>query len=65
MGCRSSAATPASRILELAGVPEVKARATELAHEAVTAVANPAYRSTSIGRAGRTEAGRAPLAGAA
>jgi 4-hydroxy-3-methylbut-2-enyl diphosphate reductase len=55
----------AARILELAGVPDVQAHAIELAHEAVTAVADPAYRSTSIGRPGRTDAGGATLAGAA
>jgi 4-hydroxy-3-methylbut-2-enyl diphosphate reductase len=48
------------RILELAGAPKVRAKATELAHEALLAVAEPAYRSTSIGRAERT-----PAAGAA
>jgi 4-hydroxy-3-methylbut-2-enyl diphosphate reductase len=37
------------RIYELAGTPERQARAAELAHAAVTAVAEPAYRSTSLG----------------
>ena len=36
------------RIYELAGVDGVRSRATELAHEAVTAVAESAYRSTSL-----------------
>jgi 4-hydroxy-3-methylbut-2-enyl diphosphate reductase len=43
--------TVAARIYELAGVPETQAAATELAHEAVTAVAESAYRSTSLGPA--------------
>lgn len=38
------------RIYELAGTPEARARATELAREAITSVAEPAYRSTSLGR---------------
>jgi 4-hydroxy-3-methylbut-2-enyl diphosphate reductase len=37
------------RIYELAGTPDRQTRATELAHTAVTAVAEPAYRSTSLG----------------
>lgn len=36
------------RIYELAGADDVQARATELAHQAVTAVAETAYRSTSL-----------------
>jgi (E)-4-hydroxy-3-methyl-but-2-enyl pyrophosphate reductase len=36
------------RIYELAGADDVRIRATELAHEAVTAVAESAYRSTSL-----------------
>jgi 4-hydroxy-3-methylbut-2-enyl diphosphate reductase len=40
----------AERIYALAGTDERRARAGDLAHEAVTAVAEPAYRSTSIGR---------------
>jgi (E)-4-hydroxy-3-methyl-but-2-enyl pyrophosphate reductase len=43
----------AERIYELAGSPEVAARARALAREAVTAVAEPAYRSTSLDRSGR------------
>ena len=41
----------AQRIYELAGTPEAQARAAELAREAVTAVAEPAYRSTSLSAA--------------
>ena len=54
----------AERIYELAGVPDTRARAAALAHEALTAVAEPAYRSTSIGRDGRRAAVK-PAAGAA
>jgi 4-hydroxy-3-methylbut-2-enyl diphosphate reductase len=39
------------RIYELGGRDEVRPRAAELAHAAVTAVAEPAYRSTSLGAA--------------
>ncbi|HKZ91840.1 MAG TPA: 4-hydroxy-3-methylbut-2-enyl diphosphate reductase [Candidatus Limnocylindrales bacterium] len=39
------------RIYELAGTPERQVQATELAHAAVTAVAEPAYRSSSLGAA--------------
>ena len=39
------------RIYELAGADDVRTRATELAHEAVTAVAESAYRSTSLSTA--------------
>ena len=38
------------RIYELAGTPETRPRAAELAHAAITSVAEPAYRSTSLGR---------------
>jgi 4-hydroxy-3-methylbut-2-enyl diphosphate reductase len=41
----------ARRIYELAGTPEAQARASDLAREAVTAVAEPAYRSTSLSAA--------------
>jgi 4-hydroxy-3-methylbut-2-en-1-yl diphosphate reductase len=40
----------ARRIYELAGTPETSIAAAALAHEALTRVAEPAYRSTSIGR---------------
>jgi 4-hydroxy-3-methylbut-2-enyl diphosphate reductase len=43
--------TVAHRIYELAGNAHVQPRAVELAHEAVTAVAVSAYRSTSLGAA--------------
>ena len=39
----------ARRIYELAGAPASQPHARRLAHEAVTAVAEPAYRSTSLG----------------
>jgi 4-hydroxy-3-methylbut-2-enyl diphosphate reductase len=39
------------RIYELAGTDETRARAADLAHEAVTAVAEPAYRSSSLSAA--------------
>jgi 4-hydroxy-3-methylbut-2-enyl diphosphate reductase len=56
--------TVARRIYELAGRDDVQSRAAELAHEALTTVAEPAYRSTSIGRPPRVPAG-AGAAGAA
>jgi 4-hydroxy-3-methylbut-2-en-1-yl diphosphate reductase len=40
----------AVRILELAGTPDVSANAAALGRQAITSVAEPAYRSTSIGR---------------
>jgi 4-hydroxy-3-methylbut-2-enyl diphosphate reductase len=39
------------RIYELAGTEQTQPRAAELAHVAVTAVAEPAYRSSSLGAA--------------
>jgi (E)-4-hydroxy-3-methyl-but-2-enyl pyrophosphate reductase len=57
----------AQRVYELAGLPELRGRAPELARSAVTAVAEPAYRSTSLdehGRPRRTSAA-ATAAGAA
>jgi hypothetical protein len=41
----------ARRIYELAGRADLRPRAAQLAREAVTAVAEPAYRSTSLGAA--------------
>lgn len=41
----------AARIYELAGTTGTRAGAVDLAHQAVTAVAESAYRSTSLGRA--------------
>jgi 4-hydroxy-3-methylbut-2-enyl diphosphate reductase len=41
----------AARIYELAGTAETQARATELAHEAVTQVAESPYRTTSLSAA--------------
>jgi 4-hydroxy-3-methylbut-2-enyl diphosphate reductase len=64
----------ARRVYELAGTPDVQGRATELAHVAVTAVAESAYRSTSLDRDGHVPAApaaeaaqdtEAPVAGAA
>ena len=49
--------TIARRIYEIAGTVAAQARAGELAHEALTSVAEPAYRSTSIGRERRGVAG--------
>ena len=40
--------TVARRIYEVAGTDETRPRAAILAHEAVTAVAESAYRSTSL-----------------
>jgi 4-hydroxy-3-methylbut-2-enyl diphosphate reductase len=48
--------TVAARIYELAGTQARRIHARELAREALASVAEPAYRSTSIGRAGRHEA---------
>ncbi len=52
----------AERVYELAGAEDRSGRAGELAHDAVTAVADPAYRSTSIGR---TRGGTPPATPAA
>ncbi|HUG47239.1 MAG TPA: 4-hydroxy-3-methylbut-2-enyl diphosphate reductase [Candidatus Limnocylindria bacterium] len=43
----------AERVYRLAGTAEAQARAEELAHGALTAVAEPAYRSSSLDDAGR------------
>jgi 4-hydroxy-3-methylbut-2-enyl diphosphate reductase len=43
----------ATWVYEIAGTPERRARAADLARQALVAVAEPAYRSTSIGRPGR------------
>jgi 4-hydroxy-3-methylbut-2-enyl diphosphate reductase len=48
--------TVAARIYELAGTQARRIHARELAHAALASVAEPAYRSTSIGRRGRREA---------
>jgi len=45
--------TVAARVLELAGTSESQAQASLLASAAIAEVADPAYRSTSIGRADR------------
>ena len=42
--------TVTRRVCELAGTPDVQAQARELASAAIADVADPAYRSTSIGR---------------
>ena len=54
----------ATRIYALAGSQDVRARAPELARAALTAVAEPAYRSTSLDEHGRPQR-RTPVAGAA
>jgi 4-hydroxy-3-methylbut-2-enyl diphosphate reductase len=53
----------AARVYELAGSAATRERATELAHAALAAVAEPAYRSTSLDENGRQR--RSSLAGAA
>jgi 4-hydroxy-3-methylbut-2-enyl diphosphate reductase len=50
------------RIFVLAGTDERRRHARELAHEALVAVAEPAHRSTSIGRPGGPPAAPADLA---
>jgi small subunit ribosomal protein S1 len=45
--------TVAQRIYELAGTPGARERAAELAREAITAVAEPAYRSSSLDERGQ------------
>ena len=55
--------TVTARIFELAGTEERRLHASDLAHVAVVAVAEPAHRSTSIGRPGGpvlAPAGRGP-----
>jgi len=57
--------TVAQRIYELAGTDAARSNATQLAHQAVTAVAEMAYRSTSLGRDTGSHPAGAPVAGAA
>jgi len=52
------------RVFALAGTADRQARSTDLAHEALTAVAEPAYRSTSLDEHGR-ERKRKSVCGAA
>src|SRR5688572_4687288 len=54
----------AERVYTLAGTPDAQQRAAELAQGALTAVAEPAYRSTSLDGRGRSRRGT-PVAGAA
>jgi 4-hydroxy-3-methylbut-2-enyl diphosphate reductase len=54
----------AERIYTLAGTVAARVRATELARAALTAVAEPAYRSTSLDEQGRPQR-RTPVAGPA
>jgi hypothetical protein len=57
----------AARVLELAGTTETQAQATTLAAAAIAEVAEPAYRSTSIGRPDRSPvpaSRRSPVAAA-
>jgi hypothetical protein len=53
------------RVYELAGVPELRARAAELARTAITSVTESAYRSTSLGpeQQARLQAAAAAAAG--
>lgn len=53
-------AAVAERIYELAGTAELRPQATALAEAAVTAVAEPAYRSSSIGSSSSTGNGSSP-----
>ena len=55
----------AERVYELAGKPGLGGRAAELAHDAVTAVAEPAYRSSSLDERGRPRRPTPAAAGAA
>jgi (E)-4-hydroxy-3-methyl-but-2-enyl pyrophosphate reductase len=57
----------AARVYELAGTDSRRAEAQRLAHEALTAVAEPAYRSSSLDANGREQGKprRTPVAGAA
>jgi hypothetical protein len=52
------------RVFALAGTADRRARSLELAREALTAVAEPAYRSTSLDEHGRHKT-RTTVAGAA
>jgi 4-hydroxy-3-methylbut-2-enyl diphosphate reductase len=54
----------AQRVYELAGTDETRLVAVEKAREALTAVAEPAYRSTSLDAQGRHQR-KTPVAGAA
>jgi hypothetical protein len=54
----------AERVYSLAGTDARRADAGALAHEALTKVAEPAYRSTSLDEKGQPAA-RTPVAGAA
>ena len=54
----------AERVFTLAGTADRQAQAKELAHAALTEVASPAYRSSSLDEHGR-EKSRAAIAGAA
>jgi (E)-4-hydroxy-3-methyl-but-2-enyl pyrophosphate reductase len=55
--------TVAERVYQLAGAAGVRERATELAHAALSSVAEAAYRSSSLDEHGRQR--RSPVAGAA
>ena len=54
----------AERVYALAGTDDARGRAPEMAHVALTAVAEPAYRSTSLDAQGNARR-RTPVAGAA
>jgi (E)-4-hydroxy-3-methyl-but-2-enyl pyrophosphate reductase len=55
----------ARRVYELAGTDAAREQAAELARAAITAVAEPAYRSSSLDEHGRPRQRQAPVAGAA
>jgi (E)-4-hydroxy-3-methyl-but-2-enyl pyrophosphate reductase len=55
----------AQRVYELAGTAAAQAAARELARDAITAVAEPAYRSSSLDEHGRPRTRGATVAGAA
>jgi (E)-4-hydroxy-3-methyl-but-2-enyl pyrophosphate reductase len=53
----------AERVYELAGTDDARRRAADLARDALTAVAEPAYRSTSLDREGNPRSGGKPPGG--
>ena len=57
--------TVAQRVFELAGTEAARGAAAELARTAITAVAEPAYRSSSLDEQGRPKPRQTPIAGAA
>jgi (E)-4-hydroxy-3-methyl-but-2-enyl pyrophosphate reductase len=57
--------TVAQRVYELGGTDDSQVRAAELARAAITAVAEPAYRSSSLDEHGQPVKRQTPIAGAA